>query len=142
EDSRLANLYQQIEQRVSAQPGVRAASVSFFTFNQGSWTDPVSVQGRTPTREAVRHNVIGPGYFATMGIPLLVGRALGPQDTEKSPKVAVINETMARQFFPGGSPVGRRFGIGDDPKHSDDIEVVGVVKDANHESLRSEPQPA
>ena len=136
EDSRLVNLYQQIEQRVSAQPGVRAASVSFFTFNQGSWTDPVSVQGRTPTRENVRHNVIGPGYFATMGIPLLVGRVLGPQDTEKSPKVAVINETMARRFFPGGSPVGRRFGIGNDPKHSNDIEVVGVVKDAKYESLR------
>jgi len=136
EDARLANLYQQIEQRVSAQPGVRAASVSFFTFNQGSWTDPVSVQGRTPTRENVRHNVIGPGYFATMGIPLLVGRVLGPQDTEKSPKVAVINETMARRFFPGGSPVGRRFGIGNDPKHSNDIEVVGVVKDAKYESLR------
>src|SRR6266700_1356626 len=51
EDARLVNLYQQIEQRVSAQPGVRAASVSFFTFSQGLWTDPVSIQGRPPTPE-------------------------------------------------------------------------------------------
>ena len=145
EDTRLVNLYQQIEQRVSAQPGVRAASVSFFTFNQGSWSEPVSVQGRAPTQEdddVVNHNAIGPGYFATMGIPLLVGRVFGPQDTEKSPKVAVINETMARRFFPGGSPIGRRFGIGDDPKHSNDIEVVGVVKDAKYESLRERLRPA
>ncbi len=145
EDARLVNLYQQIEQRVSAEPGVRAASVSFFTFNQGSWTDPVSVQGRTPTREddwGVKHNVIGPGYFRTIGIPLLVGRVFGPQDTEKSPKVAVISETMARWLFPDGSPIGRRFGIGDDPKHSNDIEVVGVVKDAKYESLRERLPPA
>ena len=145
EDARLVNLYQQIEQRVTALPGVRAASISFFTFNQGAWTDPVSVRGRTPTREddeEVNHNVVGPRYFATMGIPLLVGRVFGPQDTERSPKVAVINETMARRFFPDGSPIGRRFGIGDDPKHSDDIEVVGVVKDAKYESLRERMRPA
>ncbi|PYV24491.1 MAG: permease, partial [Acidobacteria bacterium] len=145
EDARLANLYQQIEQRVSAQPGVRAASVSFFTFSQGSWTDPVSIQGRPPTPEndmATTHNVVGPGYFATMGIPLVLGRVFGLQDTEKSPKVAVINETMARWYFPGGSPVGRRFGIGSDPKHSNDIEVVGVVKDAKYESLRERSFPA
>ena len=73
--------------------------------------------------------------ISVMGIPLLVGRNFGPQDTETSPKVAVINEIMARQFFPGGSPIGRRFGVGGDPKNSNDIEVVGVVKDAKYESL-------
>jgi predicted permease len=145
EDSRLVSLYQQIEQRVSGEPGVRAASVSFFTFNQGAWSDPVVVQGRNPTPEnnpEVNHNVVGSGYFRTMGIPLLVGRAFGPQDTETSPKVAVINEMMARQFFPGASSIGRRFGVGDDPKHSSDIEVVGVVKDAKYLSLQERLLPA
>ncbi|HEY6291648.1 MAG TPA: ABC transporter permease [Terriglobia bacterium] len=145
EDARLVNLYQQLEQRVSAEPGVRAASISFFTFNQGAWDDPVVVQGsiRMPeTNNDVLHNVIGPGYFATMDIPLLVGRVFGPQDTDSSPKVAVINETMARQYFPGGSPVGSRFGVGDDPKHSSDIEVVGVVKDAKYQGLRERRWPA
>ena len=142
EDQRVVSLYQQIEQRVSALPGVRAASISFFTFNQGEWTDPVSVIGRTPTPEddmAATHNVVGSGYFATMGIPLLLGRAFGPQDTGASPKVAVINETFARWCLPGGSPIGRHFGIGGDPAHSNDIEVVGVVKDAKYENLRDRP---
>lgn len=145
EDLRLSNLYRQIEERVSAEPGVRAASISFFTFNQGGWTDGVSILGKPPTPEnqmPASYNVVGPAYFSVMGIPLLVGRNFEDQDTEESPKVAVINETMARQFFPGGSPIGRRFGVGGDPKNSNDIEVVGVVKDAKYESLRERPMPA
>jgi len=145
EDLRLVGLYQQIEQRVSALPGVRAESISFFTFDQGEWTDPVSVIGRTPTREddmSATYNVVGPGYFATMGIPLLLGRAFGQEDTGASPKVAVINETFTRWYLPGGSPIGKHFGIGGDPKHSNDIEVVGVVKDAKYQNLGERPFPA
>jgi len=144
EDSHLVNLYQQIEQKVRAEPGVRAASISFLTFNQGEWTSPVSISGHAPTHKddmMTTHNVVGPRYFAAMGIPLLTGRVLGLQDTENSPKVAVINETMAKWYFPDSSPIGRRFGIGGDPKHSNDIEVVGVVKDAKRESLRERPFP-
>jgi predicted permease len=145
EDLRLVGLYQQIEQRVGALPGVRADSISFFTFDQGEWTDPVCVIGRTPTPQddmMVTHNVVGPGYFATMGIPLLLGRAFGPQDTGASPKVAVINETFAKWYLPGGSPLGKHFGIGGDPKHSNDIEVVGVVKNAKYQNLGERPFPA
>ena len=145
EDQRVVSLYQQIEQRVSALPGVRADSISFFTFDQGEDTGPVSVVGRTPTREddmSATYNVVGPGYFATMGIPLLLGRAFGPQDTGASPKVAVINETFAKWYLPGGSPIGKHFGIGGDPKHSNDIEVVGVVKDAKYQNLGERPFPA
>jgi len=72
EDLRLASLYQQIEQRVGAVPGVRAASISFFTFNQGAWDDPVVVQGRSSLpgiNNDVIQNVVGPGYFSAMGIP-------------------------------------------------------------------------
>jgi predicted permease len=142
-DSRLVSLYQQIEQRVNALPGVRAASISFFTFNQGTWSTGVSVQGKAsdPNSPNVTHNVVGSGYFATMGIPLLVGRVLGPEDAASSPKVAVINETMAREFFPGGSHIGQHFSIGDDP-NDQDMEVVGVVRDAKYGDLQEEPQPA
>ena len=145
EDARLVALYQQIEQRVSALPGVRAASISFFTFDQGEWTSPVSVVGRSPTPQddmMVTHNVVGPGYFRTMGIPLLLGRAFGQRDTGASPKVAIINETFARWRLPGGSPIGKHFGLGADPKHSNDIEVVGVVKDAKYQDLGERPFPA
>jgi len=145
EDLRLVNLYQQIEQRVSALPGVRADSISFFTFDEGEWTGSVSVLGRTPTPEddmIVTNNVVGPGYFATLGISLLLGRSFGPQDTANSPKVAVINETFAKWYLPGGSPIGRHFGLGGDPAHSNDIEVVGVVKNAKYQDLRERPFPA
>jgi len=143
-DSRLVNLYQQIEQRVSAQPGVRSASVSFFTFNEGEWRTDVAVQGGHVPEDTpnVDHNVVGPAYFTTMGIPLVVGRVFGPQDTATSPKAAIINETMAREYFPGGSPLGRHFGIGSNPKDSGDLEVIGVVKDAKYVDLTEKAQPA
>ena len=64
-----------------------------------------------------------------MGIPLIEGRTFNAQDTANSPKVAVINETMARRFFPNSSPIGHRFGIGETPDHPGEIEVIGVVKD-------------
>ena len=70
EDARLVSLYQQIEQRVSALPGVRADSISFFTFDQGAWTSNVSVIGRAPTPEddmVATHNVVGPGLFCHDG---------------------------------------------------------------------------
>jgi predicted permease len=142
EDLRVVNLYQQIEQRVSAMPGVHAASISFFTFNQGGWTSNIAINGRSPTQEhdlLVSGNVVGPGYFTTMGIPLLLGRVFGPQDAAASPKVAVVNETFARRFFPGGSPIGRHFGIGGDAAHNNDIEVVGVVKAAKYMNLQERP---
>jgi predicted permease len=145
EDLRLVGVYQQIEQRVSTLPGVRADSISFFTFDQGEWTGAVGVIGRTPTPQddmAATHNVVGPGYFATMGIPFLLGRPFGTHDTGASPKVAVINETFAKWYLPGGSPIGKHFGLGADPKHSNDIEVVGVVKDAKYQDLGERPFPA
>jgi len=143
-DSRLVNLYQQIEQRVAAEPGVRAASVSLNTFDEGEWRTPVSVHGAGPATDNphVLHNAVGPGYFATMGIPLIAGRVFGPLDTPASPTVAVVNETMARLCFPGGSPIGRRFSIADDVVQRSDFEVVGVVKDAKYLSLGENPEPA
>lgn len=78
-DPRLARLYQQIEERISALPGVRAASYSLFTYNEGSWNNSVWVQGYdVPKDNNVKHNVVATGYFSTMGISLLEGRTFGP----------------------------------------------------------------
>jgi predicted permease len=66
-----------------------------------------------------------------MGIPLVLGRGFGPQDTEKSVKVAVISKMMAQRFFPNSSPIGRRFGTGD----TEEYEIIGVAADARYESL-------
>ena len=89
---------------------------------------------------AIRNNSVGPDFFNAMGLRLLEGRQFGPQDLENSPKVAVISEAMARRFFPGSSAVGKRFGQGG-PEHSEDIEVIGVVKDAKYGDLMEEPKP-
>jgi len=139
DDARLTSLYQQVEERVSALPGVRAASYASFTFHEGSWNNGVWVQGYDNDKNVdVRHNVIGNGYFATMQIPLLAGRTFGPGDTATSQKVAVISDTMARTLFPKGSPIGRHYGIGG-PNHANDIEVIGIVKDVKFNSLDEDP---
>jgi len=141
QDARLIGMYQEIEERVSALPGVVAASFSIFTFNEGTWNNRIWVQGYLAGhRETnVHHNAVGNGYFAAMGIPLLAGRTFGPQDTATSPKVGVIGETTARTLFPSGSPIGQRYGRGG-PEHAGDIEVIGVVKDVKYNSLDEERQ--
>ena len=137
-DARLVALQEQIEECVQSLPGVRSASFAMFTFNQGEWSDGITVQGvpRTPENSHdLLYNVVGRGYFSTIDLPVLAGRAFLPQDKEHAPLVAVVNETMARTFFPGGSAVGHRFGLGDDPAHSGEIEIIGVVKDAKYVAL-------
>ena len=140
DDARLTGLYRQVEQRVAETPGVRAASFAMFTFQQSAWTASAFTHERTALPESQReihNNVVGPAFFTAMGLPVTLGRAFSLNDTAKAPKVAMINETMARRFFPGESPVGRRYGFSAD--HSGEFEVVGVVKDAKYESLREEP---
>jgi predicted permease len=75
-----------------------------------------------------------------MGIPLVLGRGFGPQDTANSQKVAVISESMVQRFFPNGSPIGKRFGI-DGPNSTEAIEVIGVVKDAKYGNLTEKTIP-
>jgi predicted permease len=140
DDPRLNALDQQIEERVSALPGVIAASFSSFTFHEGSWNTDVTVQGfdANPNID-VKHNVVGNGYFTTMQIPLLAGRTFGTQDTATSKRVGVISERMARTMFPKGSPIGHHYHIVD-PSAVYDIEVIGIVKDVKFGSLQEAPE--
>jgi predicted permease len=143
EGGRLARLLQDVEGQVRAVPGVRSASFSFLVFSRGQWTGPAYTRGQAPADgqgRSIRQNVVGPDFFAAAGIPLSLGRGFGPQDTDRSQRVAVISETMARQFFPEGSPLGRRFGT-DGPGSAEQIEVVGVAKDARHASLTEQMRP-
>jgi predicted permease len=77
-----------------------------------------------------------------MSLPILAGRGFDATDKIDSPKVAIINQTMARMFFPDSSPIGRHFGFGDDPSHSGDIEIVGVVKNAKYVALQENSEAA
>jgi predicted permease len=117
---------------------VQSDSFAFFTFNTGGWNDLVLFQGvpRTPENgKEVFFNNVGNGFFSTMGVAVIAGRTFSAQDTQNSPKVAVINESMARRFFPNGAAVGHRFAVGEIPDHPGEIEVIGVVKDAKYTSL-------
>ena len=138
DDPRLKALFKQIEARVNALPGVEAASFSAFTFNEGSWNGTIFVPGMPVDRHLnVPHNVIGDAYFKTMQIPIISGRAFGPQDTATSQRVAVISESIAKKYFPGVSPIGRTYFIGspDPGEHPMQVEVVGVVRDAKFEDI-------
>jgi predicted permease len=142
EDPRLKAIFKQIEERVSGLPGVEAASFSAFTFNQGSWNSAITVPGMPVDYHVnVNHNVIGDGYFKVMQIPLLAGRAFGPQDTATSQHVAIISEHMAHTLFPAGSPIGRTYFIGSPEEHDKNSErtVIGVARDVKFEDLAEKP---
>jgi predicted permease len=141
EDARLTNFYQQAEQKLNAIPGVKAASCSLFVFNEGTWNNSIWVGGYPQGHQDVdvHHNVVGNGYFAAMGIPLLAGRSFGPQDTASSTRVGIISETMARKLFPEGSPIGQHYGRS--LNDADSIEVIGVAKDVKYNSLDELQQP-
>ena len=145
DEIRSVRLQEQIEQSVQTIPGVQSDSFAMVTFNNGGWSDQVLFQGipRTPANgEDVTFNITGNGFFSAMGIPLAEGRTFTAQDLPNSPKVAVINQTMARRFFPNRSPIGQRFGIGETPDHPGEIEVIGVVKDAKYFALDEGSQMA
>jgi len=137
EDPRLSALLTEVEEKVKTVPGVQAAALSFVVFNQGFWTSPAFTREQNVPEgqsRTIRNNVVGQDFFSVMGIPLLMGRGFGQQDTVKSQKVAVVSESMAQRFFPNSNPLGKRFGV-DGPKSLDSIEIVGVVKDAKYGSL-------
>ncbi len=137
-DPRLKVIFQQIEARVSALPGVRAASFSDFVFHEGSWNGWITVPGMPVIYDAnVRHNIVGNGFFATMQIPLIAGRTFGPQDTATSPQVAVINEHMAQTLFPAGSPIGKSYHLGS--AEGPLVQVIGVVKNTKYADMDERP---
>jgi ABC-type antimicrobial peptide transport system permease subunit len=87
----------------------------------------------------VDHNTVGTGYLRAMGLPILAGRDFSSHDTAESPKVAIINETFARVFFAGVSPLGRTFDIAEGTKN---LQVIGVVRDAKYVSLQEKQHAA
>ena len=146
----LPTLYHQLLERLNSTPGVRSASLAATGFRSGmSRTCCIAIQGHTAApnedREIQTLNVT-PGYFETMGLPLLAGRDFVWQEASSKPgftNIAIINETMAHRYFGESSAVGQRFGWGDPAVEAIkyDTEIVGVVKDANYGNLREKTRP-
>jgi len=134
---RILNLYGSMLEELSRVPGVRAATASQPALLSGGVnTTRIYLQGRArpDDRNGISRVVVAENFFEAMGIPLLAGRAFGARDGQAAPKVAVLNQTAARRYFDGESPIGRRFGQSFET--SGEIEIVGVVRDAKYNSLR------
>ena len=140
DEVKLEAFYRDLMSRVGAIPGVRSVTVSRFV-PLGGAADRVGVmnvgQDLPPGQEppGVFYNLIAPNYFSTLNIPILRGRAFTDQDREGSPNVIIVNEAMARQFWPDQEPIARRVRI-----RNQEFEVVGVVKNIKYRSLIEEPR--
>lgn len=150
-DSRLAGykpdelsaVYRQLYDRFSTLPNVQSATIASFSPMQGSSTNStVTVRGYTPNENenmAVGEILIGPDFNETLGVPLLMGREIGLQDTPSSGRVAVVNQSFANAFFPNQNPIGRRLTFEED-SDKDDFEIVGVIGDSKFDSAKEKPE--
>jgi predicted permease len=135
-------LFGRVLDRMPAVPGVTSAALTRAPLLSGTtFVDAAFTPGqasRAPAVEAMYNLDVSPGFFATMGIPVLRGRTFTDHDTMTAPKVVLLNEAAARRLFPDGRVLGRRVGGSFDK--AGEFEVVGVVRDATYASVR-EPGP-
>jgi putative ABC transport system permease protein len=136
-------------ERVRAVPGVVAASATCCVPLQGGYGLPFQVIGR-PLQDGPFHGggswvTLSPGYFDVFKIPIKRGRDFNERDTQQAPGVVIINETMARQFWPDGDPLNDRLVIGRSVMREfaaePDRQIIGIVGDVRNGSLSSEPGP-
>jgi predicted permease len=136
----LPGLYRRIIERIAAVPGVTSVSISANGIFGGSRsTSSMTIQGYTPARdEAVLadQDIISNEYFRTVGLPIVAGRAFGPEDTATSRKVTIINEATARRYFKNRNPIGQRWSYDDD--FADGFEVVGIARDARYSTVKGD----
>ena len=144
---------QQLTNALSAIPGVQSVGLaSMRILENDEWDSSVTVEGYSPAKPEDRAepymNQISPGYFATLGVPIVAGRDFqltdnrevkkGPEEDDWTPTTVMINEKFAKKFFPGRNPIGMHIGFGSDPGTRTDMEVIGVVKDIKYTNLRDE----
>ena len=147
EEEQLANLYRRMSERVEAVPGVQsvtfsanpllarsATEIGFYLPGAGAAGD-----GEVRPTGIVHVNHVRENFLDAMEIPLLGGRAFTSRDDARAQRVAVVNQSFARQFLPDGSPLGKRFGF--DPAEAGGIEIVGVALDAKYTSQREKVPP-
>jgi putative ABC transport system permease protein len=141
DEARGLALYRELLRRVQGVPGVRSASFAQrvpLGFDGRSDTT-ISIEGYEPRADEeldIEYNVVGPGYFGTMGIPIEAGRDFAEQDGPGQARVVIVNDAFARRYWPGAEPLGRRIRIGDET-----IAVVGVAHDIRQHGLGEEAYP-
>lgn len=141
----LIDFYGRLLQRLQGLPRVESATMSTVTLISGSgasWTVTIEDHKPEPGQNMdVNWNGVGPSFFKTMGIRLLLGRGIKQGDTSNSPKIAVVNEAFAQRFLGGRNPIGHRFRFESRGDANRDYEIVGMAQDAKYANLRIAPRP-
>lgn len=136
------SFFDEAVRRVSALPGVRSAAISAALPLSWKRITPVLAEGQPDVPLAQRPFIdieaISPEWFRTLRAPLLRGREFTAADSQQAPKVVVVNETLAREFWPNENPVGKRISVG---RSTVPAEVVGVAADIKNKGLEQNPQP-
>jgi len=133
--------FEQAVEKVSALPGVRHAAIAQGAPLTGGVSRSVFPEGAdTTTRDRilVQVNSVGPGYFETIGVPLLRGRDFTHDDGDGAPQVVIVNKTMAERFWPGQEAIGKRFKFFGDQQYT---TVIAVAKDSKYNGVAEEPIP-
>ncbi|MGA3024017.1 MAG: ABC transporter permease [Bryobacteraceae bacterium] len=148
---RSITFFRELNRNLAAMPGVQSASLAMNRILEGDeWDSTVNVEGYTskPGEDMnPQFNALSPGYFATLGVPLLEGRDFSDRDTTTIPhpgipfpipSVIIVNQKLARRYFGNHSAVGRHIGFGNDPGAVADMEIIGVVKDFRYQGIRGD----
>jgi predicted permease len=141
--ARTDRVYAALRDRLEAIPGVRSVAYSNVMLLSGSVNQSsYFVQGRSyPAgfRDSTNRLSVSSGFFETLDLPIVAGRGISDRDTRTSAKVIVLNQTAARKYFGEASPIGQR--LGTSAENTDEMEVIGVVRDAKYDSVRDEVPP-
>ncbi|MGH9875883.1 MAG: ABC transporter permease, partial [Pyrinomonadaceae bacterium] len=141
-DEKLVRFYQQLFDRLDHLPGVRGATFgSVPLIAHENWSNDFLLPGETEQTAAeheIMRQTVRENYFATMEIPFLLGRQFTAQDDQHAPKVAIVNETFVRTYFPNQNVLGQRITVIPGKR---EVEIVGVVADTKYESQRKEIKP-
>ena len=144
DETRTNNFFKELRNRARALPGVQATTIA-YSIPMGNYEDATGVtmdghpQSTGEQPPVVMFNAVDPDYFQTMKIPLLRGRSFTDADNTSSPNVAIVNQTMAEQFWPGRDPIGKRFRAGETGEAL--WQVVGIAQNGKYGMLAEDPQP-
>jgi putative ABC transport system permease protein len=141
----IRNFYEQVLGRISSSPGVLSVgAIHLEPLSGNNWNPGLKIEGRTVEAGAslpdVDWRVVTPDYFRAMDVPLVSGRFFNAEDQERAVGVALINETLARRFFAGEDPLGKRIQTAFEGKDKW-VTIVGVVGDTREQSLKAEANP-
>ena len=143
-DAKSITLFHDVETKLAAVPGIDSVTLSAVTLISNGMSNMFFIPEGQPQKpgknETAYFNAVGQDFFKTFEIPVIAGRSFNETDTPTSRKVAIVNQALAKKFFPNTNPIGKTF-KGAEHDTPDPIEIVGICKDAKYESLRHDPPP-